>query len=363
MKNKKFSPFLVFSIFLIYYELIIKYIMLKRVVDIGLVYLVIFLLPICLLFTLLTKCFNKTVNKIIMYLLVIVLSIFFEVQLIFYRLFSLPFSFSTIGLADQALDFVNIVKDSIVANIIPFSLFLLPIVVLIILNVFKAINFNRYSKATNFALFLMFLTSYGVTFLYLLPNKSASASDYKLYFNTDDAESIIDKFGLINYAKIDVKRQLMGYENEISIEKPKKVEKKEKKVEEPEEIVYKDNVLELQFNDGNNKEINSLNEYFRNTLPSKQNEYTGMFKGKNLIFILAEGYNEVALDENRTPTLYKMVHEGFNFTNFYSPVFLSTTGGEFQATTGLIPTQETLKLWKQKQPKVSFALGNVFSKI
>jgi hypothetical protein len=42
---------------------------------------------------------------------------------------------------------------------------------------------------------------------------------------------------------------------------------------------------------------------------------------------------------------------------------LSTTGGEFQATTGLIPTQETLKLWKQKQPKVSFALGNTFSKI
>ena len=335
--------------------------MLKKIVDIGLIYLIIFLLPVCILFTLLTKIFKEIFNKIIMYFLVIILTIFFEVQLIFYNLFSVPFSFSTIGLADQALDFVNIVKDAIKSNIIPFCLFLLPLLLLIILNIFKLINYRKYSKASKISLALMFIVSYGVTFMYLLPNKNENNSEYKLYFKIDDANSIIDKFGLINYMKIDIKRQIMGYENELNIEKPKKKDKKKK--EEPKEIVYKDNVLELEFLDNDNKQINTLNEYFKNSEASKQNEYTGMFKGKNLIFILAEGYNEVALDKDRTPTLYKMVHEGFNFTNFYSPVFLSTTGGEFQATTGLIPTQETLKLWKQKQPTVAFALGNAFNKI
>ena len=367
--------------------------MLKKIVDIGLIYLIIFLLPVCILFTLLTKIFKEIFNKIIMYFLVIILTIFFEVQLIFYNLFSVPFSFSTIGLADQALDFVNIVKDaiksndaSIIKNVlyawltnkkdmirgrilgevleqedIPDCLFLLPLLLLIILNIFKLINYKKYSKASKISLALMFIVSYGVTFMYLLPNKNENNSEYKLYFKIDDANSIIDKFGLINYMKIDIKRQIMGYENELNIEKPKKKDKKKK--EEPKEIVYKDNVLELEFLDNDNKQINTLNEYFKNSEASKQNEYTGMFKGKNLIFILAEGYNEVALDKDRTPTLYKMVHEGFNFTNFYSPVFLSTTGGEFQATTGLIPTQETLKLWKQKQPTVAFALGNAFNKI
>lgn len=335
--------------------------MLKKIVDIGLIYLIIFLLPVCILFTLLTKIFKEIFNKIIMYFLVIILTIFFEVQLIFYNLFSVPFSFSTIGLADQALDFVNIVKDAINSNIIPFCLFLLPLLLLIILNIFKLINYKKYSKASKISLALMFIVSYGVTFMYLLPNKNENNSEYKLYFKIDDANSIIDKFGLINYMKIDIKRQIMGYENELNIEKPKKKDKKKK--EEPKEIVYKDNVLELEFLNNDNKQINTLNEYFKNSEASKQNEYTGMFKGKNLIFILAEGYNEVALDKDRTPTLYKMVHEGFNFTNFYSPVFLSTTGGEFQATTGLIPTQETLKLWKQKQPTVAFALGNAFNKI
>ena len=224
------------------------------------------------------------------------------------------------------------------------------------------VNYDKYSKASIFSLLLMFVTSYLVSFVYLLPDMGHNSSVYKLYFKIDDASSIIDNFGMINYAKIDIKRQLMGYENEINIENTKVVDNT-KKIDEVEEIVYKDNVLNLNFEDSNNKDINSLNEYFKNVTPSKQNEYTGMFKGKNLIFILAEGYNEVALDKDRTPTLYKMINEGFNFTNFYSPVFLSTTGGEFQATTGLIPTQETLKLWKQKQPKVSFALGNTFSKI
>lgn len=335
--------------------------MLKKIVDIGLIYLIIFLLPVCILFALLTKIFKEIFNKIIMYFLVIILTIFFEVQLIFNNLFSVPFSFSTIGLADQALDFVNIVKDAIKSNIIPFCLFLLPLLLLIILNIFKLINYKKYSKASKISLALMFIVSYGVTFMYLLPNKNENNSEYKLYFKIDDANSIIDKFGLINYMKIDIKRQIMGYENELNIEKPKKKDKKKK--EEPKEIVYKDNVLKLEFLDNDNKQINTLNEYFKNSEASKQNEYTGMFKGKNLIFILAEGYNEVALDKDRTPTLYKMVHEGFNFTNFYSPVFLSTTGGEFQATTGLIPTQETLKLWKQKQPTVAFALGNAFNKI
>ena len=361
MKNKKINPFIIYSVFLLYYELIIKYIILKKVVDVGLIYLIIFILPICLLLTFLTKSFNKIINKLLMYLFVIVITLYFEVQLVFYNLLSVPFSFSTIGLANQALDFTNIAGEAIVSNIVPFTIFLIPIVVLIVLNLFKCINYNKYSKESKLALFLMFITAYGVTFAYLLPNRTQNNSDYKLYFNVDDATSIIDKFGLLNYLKIDIKRELMGYDSELNIEKTEEINKEEKDI--PKEIVYNDNVLALNFIDGNNKEINLLNEYFRNAVPSKQNEYTGMFKGKNLIFILAEGYNEVALDKDRTPTLYKMVNEGFNFTNFYSPVFLSTTGGEFQATTGLIPTQETLKLWKQNQPTISFALGNAFSKI
>ena len=334
-----------------------KFIICKQIIDNGLIYTTIFLIPFIILFTILTKAFNEKVNKIIMTILLAIITIYYEVQLIFYGLFSVPFSFSTIGLASQAFDFVSIIKDAILVRIIPFILILLPFILRIILK--NKINCKRYHKYTIISLIIMFIISYLLTFVYLQPNKKEDYSANKLYFNIDDQTSIIDKFGLLTYTKIDIKRQIIGYDSEIIVEKPKAP----KKEEVLEEIKYGDNILNVEFKDSSNKNINSLNNYIKNQTPTNQSEYTGMFKDKNLIFILAEGFNEIAVDETRTPTLYNMINTGFNFTNFYSPVFLSTTGGEFQATTGLIPTQETLKLWKKEQPTIEFALGNSFSKL
>ena len=36
-----------------------------------------------------------------------------------------------------------------------------------------------------------------------------------------------------------------------------------------------------------------------------------MFKGKNLILLTAEGFSPYAIDQELTPTLYKLTHEGF----------------------------------------------------
>ena len=41
-----------------------------------------------------------------------------------------------------------------------------------------------------------------------------------------------------------------------------------------------------------------------------------------------------------------MVNSSFVFKNYYSPMFMSTTGGEFLFSTSLIPTQESLNKWK-----------------
>lgn len=81
-----------------------------------------------------------------------------------------------------------------------------------------------------------------------------------------------------------------------------------------------------------------MHKYFDNVIPSEKNEYTGMFKGKNLILLTAEGFATPAIDKELTPTLYKLTHEGFVFNNFYQPDWTqSTCGGEFAVTTGIIP--------------------------
>ncbi len=359
IKNLKIQPVLFLIITIIYLELIIKQVIVKDIFNIGLIYMLIFNIPLFFFLAFITKAFNEKVNKILTLLITVILIVYFEVQYIFYSLFSVPFSFTTISLANQALDFANIVKEAIVKHLPTFIALLIPLIILIIL--WKKIDCKRYHKYTNITLIILFIISYLSTYLALIPNNINDNNSKKLYFNIDDKTAIINRFGLLTYTRIDIKRKLVGYETELIFDNY--VLPTEEKDDIVEEVEYGINILDLDLSETDNKNINNINTYMMNKEASVKNKYTGMFKGKNLIFILAEGFNEVAVDETRTPTLYKMINTGFVFNNFYSPLFLSTTGGEFQATTGLIPTQETLSLWKSKKPTIRYALGNSFSNI
>ncbi|MCF0135110.1 MAG: sulfatase-like hydrolase/transferase [Lachnospiraceae bacterium] len=103
-------------------------------------------------------------------------------------------------------------------------------------------------------------------------------------------------------------------------------------------IIYEPNVTDIDFAslDGRFPELDA---YVASLEPTMQSAYTGMFAGKNLIFITAEAFSPVAVDKERTPALYKLSHEGFVCSNYYQPGWSqSTTGGEFANMTGLIPT-------------------------
>jgi lipoteichoic acid synthase len=102
-----------------------------------------------------------------------------------------------------------------------------------------------------------------------------------------------------------------------------------------------------------------MHRYFSTRHPTKQNEYTGMFEGYNLVFITAEGYSHLAIDERVTPTLHKMTQEGFDFTDFYNPLWgVSTSDGEYVATTGLIPKSGVWSMYKSGAKSMPFAMGN-----
>lgn len=84
--------------------------------------------------------------------------------------------------------------------------------------------------------------------------------------------------------------------------------------------------------------IRSVHEYLGSLTPSQKNEYTGLFEGKNLIFITAESFSPYFISEELTPALYRLTHEGFVFNNYYQPDWTqSTVGGEIANTTGIIP--------------------------
>lgn len=100
-----------------------------------------------------------------------------------------------------------------------------------------------------------------------------------------------------------------------------------------------------------------------NDIGTKQNKYTGIFKGMNLIYITAESFNQIGVSETLTPTLYKLVNTGFVFGNFYTSNNLSTIGGEFQSTTGLYADSSMLNVWRSGSNLFPYGLANMFKNI
>ena len=84
-----------------------------------------------------------------------------------------------------------------------------------------------------------------------------------------------------------------------------------------------------------------LDEYYaqseKNNHPD--NEMTGIFEGKNVMFVLLESVDTWMLTEDYMPNLYRLQQQSINFVNHYSPMYTSaaTFTTEFIANTGMIP--------------------------
>jgi phosphoglycerol transferase MdoB-like AlkP superfamily enzyme len=87
--------------------------------------------------------------------------------------------------------------------------------------------------------------------------------------------------------------------------------------------------------------IASLDEYFDRREVSGENEMTGVLAGKNVIMIMVESLDTWLVTEDYTPNLYALQQESVNFTNNYTPLYLTagTFCTEFVTMTGIIPPQ------------------------
>ena len=186
-------------------------------------------------------------------------------------------------------------------------------------------------------------------------------ADYTYNYVTDYA---VPRFGLAATIRLEAQYAIFGLPDApvIQVDEPEP-----DPVPDDQPVVYDYNKMDLDFTATsdlvNGSTLENMHTYFSSKTASQQNEYTGMFKGKNLIQITAEAFSPYVISKELTPTLYKLTHEGFVFTNYYQPGWgQSTTGGEFAQMTGIIPTwvNGNLSFYASHQDYMPFALGNQF---
>lgn len=115
----------------------------------------------------------------------------------------------------------------------------------------------------------------------------------------------------------------------------------------------------------NEEEVLFLGEVYNNTEDNYSNKYTGKYKDKNLIILQLEGTDNWLITKEDTPTLYKMMNSGINFTNHYSYYNGggSTFNSEFAVNTGFItPLSYTQNAYTFNKNYFPYSLANLFKK-
>lgn len=359
MKEKKLPLFLFSFLSILFIEFVFRIVTIDKFFTNSLIYMVLTSFILAIIIAWIAKFFNNKIAKIIFLIILGIISFWACGHIVYKNTFNVYFSLSMLKLADQVMTFWKATLGIIFNNILYLIIIFIPFILTFFLN--KKINFEKSSlKKQGIVFLIIILIIIGFKGI-LLINKNKSYSAYEIYYKIDDISLSIEKFGLYTASYLDVKKQITGFEEKVSFVKQESMEK-----ETP--VVYDFNIdKSIDFtnliNNEKNESIKEMHQYFNSDSGTRKNEYTGLFKDKNLILFMAESFNEIAVSKELTPTLYKLVNSSFTFENFYTPVNNSTIGGEFQELTGLFANNSILKTWRNGNNEFPYGLGKVFKNL
>lgn len=84
--------------------------------------------------------------------------------------------------------------------------------------------------------------------------------------------------------------------------------------------------------------LNSVNYYLTDDVSS--NQYSSIFRNKNLIVIEVENLDYMAVTEEVMPITYSLMHTGLNFSNYYEEGYVN--GNNFEFYTGIYESSNTV---------------------
>ncbi len=332
----------------------------------------------------------KKAAKITTIVFSVLIFLLFAVQAVYYEVFKTFLILFSVGAGTgQVLEFWKIILEAIGAQWLTLLLCVVPLLFLCILGR-KIINFDRLNILRP-VIAVMVAVLLHILLLATLRVYGTDLNDpYYLYNEEFIPNTSMEKLGLMTTMRLDLKNLLFGNDEgglvleNITTTTPENTTTPQVVINLPSDddnddavetildyvIDTSPNIIDIDFvrlgTEAEDADVATLHNYFANMAPTNKNEYTGMFEGYNLIKITAEAYSPAAIDEELTPTLYKLTNSGFVFTNYYTPSWwASTLDGEFPLCTGLIPRSDRWAFGCIGRDNVSmpFSLGNMMTAI
>jgi phosphoglycerol transferase MdoB-like AlkP superfamily enzyme len=207
--------------------------------------------------------------------------------------------------SDSILELIKL--SDIILILLPFLFIISQFLIKRFIKNVKYEIFNRKFKLSLLGLIILLSSSFT-----LLLNQSKNEYDIFSYFKTDhfifltipNTNQFTNRFGLIGLFIRDASKTAFS-----------------------------------SFNLGNKKTINTIHTLLSSNENTFNNEFSGLYEGKNLLLIEAESLNNFAIDPTLTPTLYRLMTNGMYVDGYNSPLlFGSTSDTEFMVNTSLYPS-------------------------
>lgn len=391
MNSEKHSYHIyIFPLVLIYCEVLLRIFVGSEVLW-GLIYPILFGIGTGILLATVTSLFSRKINRLLTLVFLLAIGFIFTAECLIYRSMQYYMPLGTI------VTMAGAVAGSYTEHVIQAAVFSVPIILLFFA---PAILYWRFGKEHMTAeqkegsdcKRLLFMAVKILSVAIIIANAGNSSEKYTTQYHFDTATKT---FGLVSSLQLDAVYSV--FRNDLSdtfviVEQDKVIEKDnaaddssgtdssdlqntaDKNGDKADvstknvEIVYEKNEMDLPLDEvsasTSSETIKSMNEYVKSIPSSSQDEYTGLFKGKNLILICAEAFSFAAIDEKLTPTLYRLTHNGFYFSDYYQPSWNgSTSTGEYSMLMGIAPLKDVRTMPATEGNNLYFTMGNQLQRL
>lgn len=362
---------------LILLEIIFKTVNFFNIIDYSMIRIIISSFIISFIISNIEYFINKKIHKFVNIIFIFIVSIYALVETGFNNFIGVYMSLGTSSqlgaVIDYIREFVLSFKWYYYFNLLPFILILIYYIffdkkVISKFNIntdknnYKIINKRIFIKKLSFNILLFTIVSNLFLLTLYIPfmqNKLQVTSNKKLFVNPSLPSVSIKQFGIVTYGMLDVNNYFFPSNKNVSyeVETTKKTYNKENSVRK-----FDDTKWEELTNNETNETYKVLNNYFINNKITDTNNYTGMFKDKNLIVIMLESVNDIIINKEDYPNFYKMYSEGWHWKNNYSPRNSCSTGNnEMSGMTSLYSIYNTCTANNYRKNSYFEAIFNLFN--